>query len=181
MRIAKITLGLIFGLALVIVSSGHAYDGFPTPEDMGLGYTFTGGVALMVNGDMSNNASPTFGVAWYGPLDETAGDMAALGLSADWIGLKRNDGKKVSLVPVFLNYKRSGLIGQYRVFVNLGLGIQVASDDVPVMKLDDGISFAWTGGLGFDITNSVYMQAKFIGGNNPGQDGLVSLDLGYRF
>ena len=94
MRIAKITLGLIFGLALVIVSSGHAYDGFPTPEDMGLGYTFTGGVALMVNGDMSNNASPTFGVAWYGPLDETAGDMAALGLSADWIGLKRNDGKK---------------------------------------------------------------------------------------
>ncbi len=181
MRIAGITFGLIAALTLVIVSSGHAYGSMPTPEDMGLGYTFTGGVALLVNGDMSNNASPTFGVGWYGALDESAGDMAALGLSADWIGLKRNDGKKVSLVPVFLNYKRSGILGQYRVFVNLGVGIQVASDDVPVMKLDDGISFAWTGGLGFDITNNVYMQAKFIGGNNPGQDGLVSLNLGYRF
>lgn len=173
--------GMVTFLLTLIVGVSHAYDGMPSPEDMGLGYNITAGAAFSVTGNTDNTTSPILGVAWYGPLDPTGGDMAALGLSADWIGIKRNDGEKISLIPILLNYKRSGLVGQYRVFVNLGLGIQVATDDIPEMRLDDGASFAWTGGIGIDITNNVFAVAKFIGGQHPGEDGLASISLGYRF
>lgn len=169
------------GLVLVLAGAGYAYDAMPTPEDMGLDYSITAGVVSSVNGDIENGTSPTVGVSWFGAADSPFGDMAAFGLSAEWIGIKRNDGTNVNLVPILVNYKQSGIIGGYRVFVILGLGIQVATDDIPEMRLGDGASFAWTGGMGVDITNSIFAQAKFIGGQYPGQDGLVSINLGYRF
>ena len=32
-----------------------------------------------------------------------------------------------------------------------------------------------------DITNTLFVQYRFIGGSNPGQDGLNTVQLGYRF
>jgi hypothetical protein len=174
--------GLIaVGLVLALAGAGYAYDAMPTPEDLGLNYSVTAGVVSSVNGNINNGIRPTIGLNWYGAAEGAFGDMAAFGLSAEWIGLQRNDGKTVNLVPLLFNYKKSGMVGGYRVFVILGLGIQVASESIPEMRLGNGASFAWTGGMGVDITNSIYAQAKFIGGQNPGQDGLVSIDLGYRF
>lgn len=172
---------LTAALALAFAGAGYAYDAMPTPEDMGLNYSITAGAAFSVNSNVNNNARPTIGVAWFGAAAPAFGDMAAFGLSADWIGIQRNDGKNVSLVPLMFTYKRSGIISAYRVFVELGLGIRVASDGIPEMRTGDGTSFGWTGGLGLDLTNAIFAQARFIGGQYPGQDGLVSMQLGYRF
>ncbi len=172
---------LAMGLTLVLGAAACAYDAMPTPEGMGLNYSVFAGVVSSVNSDVDNGTRPTAGFAWYGPAEPAFGDMAAFGLSADWIGLQRNDGKDVSLAPVLFNYKQSAIVGGYRVFVTLGLGIRYATDQIPEMKLGSGTSFAWEGGVGLDFTNQIFVHARFIAGENPGQDGLVATELGYRF
>lgn len=182
MEMKGITLGVLaIALAVVLASAACAYDAMPTPEDMGLNYSVTAGVVSSVNSGVDNGTRPTGGFAWYGPADPAFGDMAAFGLSADWIGLQRNDGTDVSLAPVLFNYKQSGIISGYRVFVTLGLGIRYATDSIPEMKIGSGTSFAWEGGIGLDLTNQIFVHARFIAGENPGQDGLVATEVGYRF
>lgn len=182
METKAIVLGILaLGLVIVLGSGAYAYDAMPTPEGMGLDYSITAGAVFSVNSDVDNSARPAIGFSWYGPAEPAFGDMAAFGLSAAWLGLRRNDGKDVQLAPVTLNYKRSAILGGYRVFVALGLGIWYATDNIPAMKIDTGASFAWTGGVGLDFTNTVFGQAMFYGGQNPGQDGMVSISLGYRF
>jgi len=168
---------LIFACA----SAGHAYNAMPTPEDMGLNYSISAGGAFAVSQNVTNGSRPTVNFTWYGPAEAAFGDMAAFGLSADWVGLMRNDGQAVQLGALCFNYKRSGIIGGYRVFVAMGLGIRVTTDDVPEMRIGQGTQFAWNGGIGLDITNSLFGQARFIGGQHPGDDGMTAIELGYRF
>lgn len=173
---------LAIGLTLMLSRAGFAYDAMPTPEDMGLGYSITAGAAIAVKNGVRNSNSPTVGVAWYGPMNEANfGDMASLGLTGDWIGIKRADDQNVSLIPILLNYKQSAILSSYRVFVNLGVGIRFASDNLPEMRIEDGTSFCWTAGVGIDVTNRLFGNFRFIGGQNPGDDGLMGVELGYRF
>jgi hypothetical protein len=169
-------------LFILAIGSGFAYDILPTPEDMELNYSFTFGAAIAVSENVKNDSSPTAGIAWYGPMNEANfGDMAALGLTGDWIGIERFDGQNVNLIPILLNYKQSALISSYRVFVNLGVGIRFASDKLPEMRIQEGTDFCWTAGAGIDLTNRLYGNFRFIGGKYPGDDGLATIEVGYRF
>lgn len=152
-----------------------------TPESLGFEYSLTLGVSVSVNGDVDNTTSPMVGIAWYGPASDVFGENAAFGLSGDWIGIKTNSDRDVSLVPVMFNYKRYGHFGPYRIFTNLGVGILAATDNIPEMQIDNGANFGWTGGFGIDITNQLFGQFRFIAGSNTGQDGLSTFQLGYRF
>jgi hypothetical protein len=152
-----------------------------SPESLGFQYSFTAGAAFSVNGDVENSTSPMVGIAWYGPASEVFSENATFGLSGDWIGIKTDAGKDVSLVPVFFNYKVYGNFGPYRIFTNLGIGILAATDNIPEMLIDKGANFGWTGGFGIDITNQLFGQFRFIAGSHTGQDGLSSLQIGYRF
>jgi len=165
-----------------MLALGWASAQYPTPEKLGSNYTLSLGAAFPVSENMPDKqASVAVGLSWYGPADWELGDNVVLGLSADWIPVERIDGKSVNIVPLLFNYKQYGIIGSWRVFVNLGLGVIGASDNIPVMKIDNGAQFGWTAGAGFDISNSLSGQARFIGGNNPGDDGLAIVTLGYRF
>lgn len=170
------------GLAVALGSAGAAYDGMPTPEDMGLNYFFTAGAAIAVSSNVKNETSPTVGIGWYGPMNEANfGNMAALGLTGDWIGIERFDGENVNLIPILVNYKQSAMLSSYRVFVNLGVGIRYASDNIPEMRIEDGVSFCWTAGGGIDLTNRIFGNFRYIGGQYPGDDGVAAIELGYRF
>lgn len=173
----------VLALAVTVCGPGLAYEAFPTPEDMGLNYTFAVGAAIPITDNpLVDDHFPDIQLAWYGTLaEENFGSMAALGLSFDWIGVDRSDGTNVNLVPILLNYKQSAFISSYRVFVNLGVGIWVTTDELPELRRDDGVSFAWNAGAGIDITNRLYAQFRFLAGENPSDDGLASIQLGYRF
>lgn len=151
------------------------------PEQMQLNYTLTAGAVYAVNSHVLQRWEPIVGIAWYGPMGDEFGANSALGLSADWIPLQRNDNETVSLIPMLINYRVYGYAAGYRLFTTLGIGVTVASDDVPEMRLNDGANFGWTAGFGIDITNQFYGQFKFIGSSNPGDDGLAGVQLGYRF
>lgn len=170
---------LMVGLVLCVAFPARAQ--FQTPEQLGFSYAVTAGAMIPVNKNANLDVSPTVGVSWYGEAGSDFGDGAAFGLSGDWTIIKRDDGKSVNVVPVLINYKRYGIIGAYRVFVNMGIGIIAATDSINAISINKGASFGWTGGLGFDISNNLFTQARFIGGQKPGEDGLVSIQAGYRF
>lgn len=174
---------LLWLLTAVLVATlgGAAHAQFPTPEDLNYNYAINAGVLFPINNNVNMDNSFIVGVSWYGAADNDFGNNAALGLSGDWTVIERNDGENVNLVPLMLNYRQYGIIGGYRVFVNLGIGVIAATDDIPEMKIDDGTNFGWTGGLGVDLNNQVFAQFRFIGGRDPGEDGLATVELGYRF
>ncbi len=172
----------IFACALVFAcATAFAYNAMPTPEDMGLNYSLTAGAAISVNSNVNNGTRPTVGFSWFGPAEPAFGDMAAFGLSGDWVGLQDNDGRNVNLGFFTVNYKVSAIMSAYRVFVVMGLGIRYSSDSVPVMKIGQGTQFGWDGGIGIDFTNNLFAQARFLAGQNPGQDGMTAIEIGYRF
>jgi hypothetical protein len=166
------------GLFIAALSSTLAQ--YPIPEQAGLNYSITAGVAFLTGTDVFNNTAPTIGVSWYGAVSENLGDNSAIGLTGDWILVQRQD-NDVNLVPVFLNYRRYGAIGGWRVFVTFGLGILATTDSIPEMELGNGAAFGWTGGLGVDITNNLFFHGRFIAGQHPGNDGIATAELGYRF
>ena len=168
------------GVALVAGLAACCEAQYPMPEDMGLNYSVAIGAAVPI-GHVEQSFAPMVSAAWYGSTGEDLGERAAIGLSVDWTLLSRTSGSDASLVPVLFNYKQYGIIGNYRVFVNFGLGILALSDDVPDMKLESGANFGWTGGLGFDLSNNLYGKVRYIGGKNPSDDGLIAVQLGYRF
>ena len=153
----------------------------PTPEDMGLNYSVYAGAALLTNNKMNNTNSVMIGFAYYDSAGENFGQYSMFGITADWTQIERNDGKAVQYVPVLFNYRQYGFISNLRVFVNLGVGLLVTTDSINDMNLSSGANFGWSAGLGFDVTNNLCFQARFIGSKNPGDDGLASIQLGYRF
>ena len=182
MKINAILLGIIaVALVFACAGAGRAYNSMPTPEDMGLNYSVSAGAAMSVNSKVNNGTRPTVNFSWFGPAEPAFGDMAAFGLSGDWIGLQRNDGKSVNLGVFTVNYKVSAILSSYRVFVVMGLGIRYSSANVLEMRIGQGTQFGWDGGIGIDFTNNLFGQARFIAGQNPGQDGMTALELGYRF
>jgi hypothetical protein len=165
----------------VVAPAGALHAQFPTAESMGLNYSITAGVAFLANRNMPNTTLPMIGLAWYDVAGDELGASAVIGVTADWTQIKRYDGKTVQYLPVMLNYRQYGIIGGYRVFVNLGAGVLAATDSISDMNIKNGATFGWTGGMGVDLTNNLYFQGRFIGGKSPGDDGLTSVQMGYRF
>jgi len=173
---------VIVGLSVVLLLARPAFaQTVPTPEEMGLNYSINFGGAFLINSTSMHTTIPTVGFAYFDLAGENFGPTAVFGLTADWSQIERNDGKSVQVVPLLFNYRQYGFISNYRVFVTLGLGLLATTDSVPEMQLNTGANFAWTAGLGFDISNNLNLQGRFIGGQNPGDDGMASVTLGYRF
>ncbi len=178
-----IYIGIALICGLVLLSNGYAgAQEIPTPEGMGLGYAIYAGAAFPVNSLVKTKSMVNVGVSWYGPISNNVGGQnSALGLSVDWIPFTRSDGTQISLLPIMINYKAYAPLGGYRIFANFGAGVIGATASAPELDLSSNANFGWTGGFGVDITNNLFIQYRFIGGSNPGVDGLNSAQLGYRF
>jgi hypothetical protein len=174
--------GRIAGIlaVLVLLLGVQAAAQILTPEQMGLNYSVSAGVGLMANSIFDTNSVPSIGFGWYDTAGSVFGNNAAFGLTADWMLVKRNNGEDVNLVPLLFNYRQYGAISSYRVFATLGVGILATTDSIPEMGLEDGANLGWTVGVGLDITNNLFFQGRFIAGSDPGDDGVTSLQLGYR-
>lgn len=155
------------------------------PEALGLGYQFSVGAAIFINKHLKDTIisqnRPLLTLAWYGPTEETMGAASAIGMSAEWTSMERLDGNTVNVIPIMLNYRAYGYAAGFRLWTNLGVGIIALSDNLPLFGLQSGGNFGWSAGFGVDITNEFYGQARFIGSKNPKQDGMIGIQLGYRF
>ena len=170
-------------ILLCLAFAGQSVAQLGIPEDNELNYSLTLGAAIPVSGSVNQEAEPLVGITWYDQAGEQlGGGNGAVGISGEWTQIRRKlDDKDVSLVPIMLNYRQYGSAGSWRLFTNLGVGIIAATDNIPEMRIDTGANFGWTGGFGIDLTNNLFFQFRFIGGSNPSDDGLWTVQGGYRF
>jgi len=171
---------LAAGLAVVLcVGLGSACCAqYGTTLKSGLGYSIDAGALFPLGDGVDGRGILT--ASWYGPVSEDVGRETAYGLSVEWTSVDRL-GTDVDIYPVFLNYRQHGMPAGPNSFVTLGLGVVNAIDEVPEMELDDGLNFAWTAGIGMDFGQKYQAQVRFIGGDDPGDDGMFAVQVGYRF
>ena len=173
-------LSLLAAAALLLVSAPLCAD-IPTPEEMELQYALTMGAGFPV-GDTRDSSTFIVGVSWYGSAGEFVQRNAAIGLSVDWMNLSRvSDGKEADIFPILLNWRQYSRVSNRRVFTNLGIGVTVSSDDLPEIEIDEGANFGWTVGAGVDITDRLFGQIRFVAGTSPGDDGIITTEIGFRF
>lgn len=174
-------LGVLIACALMAAASAAGAQVI-TPENMGLNYSLSLGAAFPVNGDAADSAAPILGVSWFGPAGRELGEDAVFGLTVDWTPLsKAGSDDDVNVVPVLFNYGQYGRLAGYRVRTMLGLGVLLADDYIPEMKIDNGVQFGWQIGASVDLSNKLNLGVRFIAGQHPGDDGLVVGQVGFRF
>lgn len=106
---------------------------------------------------------------------------AQTSISLDWISISSRSGSH-SLVPILFNQKwwtRAG--SRSALYWGVGAGFRFASDDIPEMDLDHEFNFAWQLLVGKPIGKNLRLDVRFIAGEDPGRDGLVVGQLGFRF
>lgn len=172
---------VILCVSLIAALTGSASAQLITPEDMELNYSLAAGAGFFITDNLNSTTKLNLSFSWYDDAGYNFGNNSLAGMSLDWVQVERNDGCNVNLFPAFLNYRQYNIIGGYNVFVTFGIGTLIATDDIPEMQLDDGFNFGWTGGVGVDLSNNLFLQGRFIGGANPGDDGFVAVDVGWRF
>lgn len=180
MRRMRWLTGIMLSILTCIMASPLLCQ-LPIPEQTDLSYTFFAGAAFPISGHTQTKSMPDIGLTWYGPAESIFGDNACFGLSVEWIPFQNDEGDTINIVPFFINYKQYGVIGNWRLSVNFGAGILATTDGIPELNLNSGSNFGWTGGVGVDISNNITLEAKFIGGNDPSNDGMAAVQLGYRF
>lgn len=173
---------LAFGIGLLgLMACQTCLAGEVLPERMGMNYSVSAGVVIPV-GNLGVDAAPTVSFDWYGPAGEPFSINGCVGLSGEWVEVKRRNGECVQLAPVFLNYRQYWRWGCYNwFFVTLGAGTIIASQPITEMELTSWFNFGWTGGIGINFSDNWYGQARFIGGEDPSQDGWVTVSIGYRW
>jgi len=138
--------------------------------------------AAFLMGDTQDDTELIAGIEYAMPAEGLLGGAGgAITISVDYLPISQA-GDTVSLFPVLVNYKKQNLLGEkYRIFGGLGAGIYYATDPITGMDLEDGVSFAWNVIAGVDLSRDLFFQARYIAGSNPGDDGMIATELGYRF
>lgn len=125
---------------------------------------------------------PIIGFEVMTPTDSIiVGARGALTFSIDYLPISQPGGT-ASLFPILVNYKAGDITGNgYSVFGGLGLGVYLASDDIPGMELDDGFNFAWNVVGGINLSPDWFLQVRWLAGSNPSDDGILATEIGLRF
>jgi hypothetical protein len=80
-----------------------------------------------------------------------------------------------------VGYRWYGLVTGYPIYFGVGVGARWTSDDILELNMNSGIDFEWGANAGINFTPSVFGQMRFLAGSDPGNDGLFTVELGYRW
>jgi hypothetical protein len=135
-------------------------------------------------GDADSDVTWIVGVGYQMPFSaDIIGNNALLTLSADYYPVDvddNGDDDTVSVIPVLVGLRWYRPYAGFPMFFGLGVGARFATDDIDELDIDT-VNFAWNAELGMDISPTFFGRLRFIGGVNPGEDGIFSIELGYRF
>ncbi|MEN6521930.1 MAG: hypothetical protein ABFD46_12370 [Armatimonadota bacterium] len=138
---------------------------------------------VWLSGDIEDDTSWLIGLDYESPVGaqyrDTVNDYFTV--SFDYIPISTNTTGDESIIPLLIGFRKYGIIPPIKVYFGIGIGTRWASEDIPELQIDDGFDFAWSASIGFNFTPDFLGQARFIGGSEPDEDGVFSLELGYRF
>lgn len=129
-------------------------------------------------GDTSTDAAFVVGLQYTFPRMAAGEPRAQFILSADWLRIDADSGGDATLVPVLLNYK--WWFGGGPWYGGLGAGIIWA--DEAANNLSSDINFGWQAVFGREFANSRwFIEGRFVASDDPGDDGLLGAQIGFRF
>lgn len=143
------------------------------------------GAAFLI-GEVPNAIQPTGGIGYEWPISSASRcstGRTVLGFSLDYIPVKSEVPKDrtVNTIPELFYVKRTALFGAYNTWGEIGVGARWSSRSLDDMHLHTDQNPAWMFGGGVDFTTNLFAEARFIAGWHPGDDGLFTTDIGYRF
>jgi hypothetical protein len=111
--------------------------------------------AGFLSGDTDSSAVPIVGLQYEAPfsVDRSSNDNY-ITIGADYYSINTRTAGTVSIVPLLLGYEKYGIIGGYRVFVQVAAGTRWSSATIPELEIDKDFQFGWAVGLGVNITRS---------------------------
>jgi hypothetical protein len=180
---------LIVVLVAVAVPSAARYgdDEYYYPDNIPHANLRAG--AFFPSGDTIDSSEFFAGVEYEYPISRLSrGALGHLTLTLDYTEITSRRvinsiivQENVSLIPLLLNYKRRTISQDIPLYFTVGLGMYIADEPIPEMQLDNGASFAWQIMFGTEFDSGVFLEARYLAGTSPGDDGLAALTLGFHY
>lgn len=147
-------------------------------------YVRAGGAFFI--GDVPNTVEPTGGIGYewaISPRSRCSLNRTMIGFSLDYIPIKSRQprNRTVSTMTELIYVKRTGLFGPYNSWGEIGIGAWWANRSIDEMNLHTDQNPAWMLGGGYDFTQHFFIEARFVAGWHPSDDGMFVLDVGGRF
>ena len=133
------------------------------------------------SGDTKNSTTWIAGVGYEYPTDKSLMGMNAITLSVDYYPVETLADETASVVPMLIGYRKYVPMGNNKWYFGAGLGGRWVSRDIPELKMDKGLIFGWDLNAGIYFNPTFFGQTRYIAGSHPGDDGLFTLELGYKF
>lgn len=186
---------ILIAVLLSLAAAANAQYGPPAFDTEEPPWYIRAGAAFPL-GDTPDDVVPVVGLGYEEGFSDNPGSF--WGFSADYIPMKTEtvtlgigpggelivedvDSHTASLVPFLVYVKGQSVVGGYRMWGAAGIGTYWASRDVPEMQLDSGFNFAWSLQAGLDFSRQLFADVRYIAGSNPGDDGIITTELGWRF
>lgn len=134
-----------------------------------------------LSGDTRDDVTWVVGLEYEIPVGDVTRPDNYVTFGADYISIDTLTTGTESVIPILLGYRKYGQIGNSRAYFGVGIGTLWASDNIPELRIDDGFDFGWDVNAGFEFTNAVFLQARYIAGSHPTDDGVTTVEIGYRF
>ncbi len=140
-----------------------------------------GGIAFLT-GNTKDDTTYLVGFGYQSPLGDIQGEGNKwISITSDLIPINTLTTGDEQLVSTLLNYRSYGNLQGTRVYTQIGAGFRWASNEIPELDISDGFSFGWGIKAGADFDQTLFFQGGFQGGENPGDDGVWSIEIGTRF
>lgn len=181
MRLGSLALLVIVAIVAATLPCAAAYN--TDAENGGDGkihYDVRAGVAFN-SGDLPDSSQPFIGAEVEYPASKMITEATGyVNLTLDYMQVNSVAGD-VNLVPIIIGVKSRNVDERSTLYFSGGVGLSLASDDIPEMRLKDGTNFAWQLFVGAELKSGIFLEGRFLAGPHPGDDGMTLVALGYRF
>lgn len=180
-------LALIAGVLLLVcpVQAQHDYYGYDDFDSSTRARWNVHAGYVWLNGETGDDNTWIIGFEYESPLGPYEGDYGIprnfITFGVDYYPVDTLADNTESVVPVLLGYRKYAVLSDYRIFFGIGIGTRWASDDIPELEIEDGFEFEWGINAGVNFSQDLFGMVRYLAGTNASEDGLFSLEVGYRF
>ncbi|MBI2844382.1 MAG: hypothetical protein HYX78_13370 [Armatimonadetes bacterium] len=178
----SVTLLIVSAIAaLLAVTAAQAQFDYYDVYDQPSRWNIHAGIGFL-SGDIDEDTTWVVGVEHERPLGgEVDRTDSFLTLGVDWMPIDTNTTGTESVVPILIGYRRYTALGARRVYFGIAAGTRWASEDIPELDIKDGFEFEWGLNTGINFTPEFFGQLRYLAGSEPSDDGVFTIELGYRF